>query len=141
MKDLYLTAALTNEWNIKFNPMLGGALEIRGITCYLPHRDTKQKEKDKLEVFRQDIKGIDSSRLLLAVAFDESPNWGAEIGYAYGRQKPVIIVADKEHKIPLICNGMAAEIILVESLENIEAYIELLSGRLKSILFNFYAEP
>jgi nucleoside 2-deoxyribosyltransferase len=134
MKNIYLTSTFTNEWNVKFNPQIGNSLEKHGITCYLHHRDTNQKEENKLEIFRQDIKGIDNSSILLAVALNESPNWGAEVGYAYGIKKPIIILTNNEHNIPLICEGMETEIIKVENLDKIEDYIELLSNKIKNFL-------
>ena len=134
MKNIYLTSTFTNEWNVGFNPKIGDALEKRGITCYLPHRDTNQKEENKLEIFKQDIKGIDNSSIIIAIAMNESPNWGAELGYAYGIKKPILVLTNKEHNIPLICEGMATEIIRVEDMDNIEEYIELLSGKIKNIL-------
>ncbi|MFA6393211.1 MAG: nucleoside 2-deoxyribosyltransferase [Candidatus Paceibacterota bacterium] len=134
MKNIYLTSTFTNEWNVEFNPKIGEALEKRGITCYLPHRDTNQKEENKLKIVAQDITGIDNSSIILAVALNESPNWGAEFGYAYGIKKPILVLTNKEHNIPLICEGMTTEIIQVENLDKIEEYIELLSNKIKTIL-------
>jgi len=134
MKNIYLTSTFTNEWNVKFNPIIGDALEDIEITCYLPHRDTNQKEKDKLEIFKQDIAGINNSSIILAIALNESPNWGAEIGYAYGINKPILVLTNKEHNIPLICKGMTTEIIQVENLDNIEEYIKILSDKIKLML-------
>lgn len=134
MKNIYLTSTFTNQWNVDFNPKIGEALENAGITCYLPHRDTNQKEEDWIEIFNQDIGGIDNSSIVLAVALNESPNWGAELGYAYGIKKPILIVTNKEHDIPLICRGMATETLRVESLDNIENYIEALSRTIKKMI-------
>jgi nucleoside 2-deoxyribosyltransferase len=134
MKNIYLTSTFTNEWNVNFNPIIGDALEKNGITCYLPHRDTNQKEENKLEIFKQDINGIDNSSIILAIAQNESPNWGAELGYAYGIKKPILILTNKEHETPLICKGMATEIFQVEDLDNIEEYIGLLSDKIKSMI-------
>lgn len=134
MKNIYLISTFTNEWNVKFNPIIGDALEKSGITCYLPHRDTNQKEEDRLKIFRQDIEGINNSSLVLGIALNESPNWGAEIGYAYGLKKPILVLTNREHDIPLICRGMITEIIQIENLDNTEQYIELLSNKIKSIL-------
>ena len=134
MKNIYLTSTFTNEWNVKFNPKIGDALELKGITCYLPHRDTNQKEEDRLQIFKQDINGIDNSSIILAIASNESPNWGAELGYAYGIKKSILVLTNKEHNIPLICEGMTTEVIQVENLDEIEKYIELLSNKIKVLL-------
>jgi nucleoside 2-deoxyribosyltransferase len=126
MKDIYLTSTFTNDWNVKFNSKIGKALEEKGVTCYLPYRDTNQKEQDESKIFTQDIKGIEQSSLVLAIALNESPNWGAELGYAYGFKKSILILTNKDHIIPLICKHMAIEIIQVENLDFIEEYIDLI---------------
>jgi len=133
MKNIYLTSTFTNEWNLEFNPKIGEALVKSGITCHLPRKNINNERTD-LEVFNEDINGINNSSIILAVGMNESPNWGAEIGYAYGIKKPVIVLTDSIHKIPLICKGMVTEVIQVEDLDNIEEYIELLSGKIKNIL-------
>jgi nucleoside 2-deoxyribosyltransferase len=132
MKDIYLTSTFTNQWNVEFNPKIGEALEKSGITRHLPHRDTKQGEKDEL-IFNQDIKGIEESSLVLAIALNESPNWGAELGYAYGIKKHILILTDKNHQIPLICEGMKTVIIRVDDLNNLEEYIDLLVSKIKEL--------
>lgn len=134
MKNIYLTSTFTHEWNVGFNPKIGDALEKSGITCYLPHRDTDQKAVDRMNIFKQDIEGIDNATLVLAIALNESPNWGAEIGYAFGVKKPVLVLTSVEHSVPLICKGMTTEIMYVEDLDNIEQYIAVLSDKIKAML-------
>ena len=134
MKDIYLTSTFTNDWNVKFNPKIGTALEEKGITCYLPHRDTNQKEKNNTNIFNQDIRGINQSSMILAIALNESPNWGAELGYAYGIKKPIIMLTNKDHSIPLICQEMNTKIIRVENLDSIEEYVSLLVEEIKKII-------
>jgi len=134
MKNIYLTSTFTNEWNVKFNHKIGDALERAGITCYLPHRDTNQKEVDRLEIFRQDVRGIDNASIVLAVAVNESPNFGAEVGYAYGIKKPILMLVDKDHEIPLICRGMGTETFRVENIDLVEEYIESLSIKIKELI-------
>jgi len=133
MKNIYLTSTFTNEWNLEFNPKLGEALVNSGITCHFPRKNINN-ERTELEVFTQDIEGINNSSMILAVGMNESPNWGAEIGYAYGIKKPVLVLTDNTHKIPLICKGMVTEIIQVDNLDKIEEYIELLSNKIRTIL-------
>jgi len=123
MKNIYLTSTFTNPWNVEFNHKIGKALEYHGITCYLPHRDTNQDSSDK-EIFNQDIAGIDNTSLVVAVALNESPNWGAEVGYAYVKGKKIIALTNKDHSIPLICNHMLTNSLVVEDLDNIDSYIE-----------------
>jgi nucleoside 2-deoxyribosyltransferase len=136
MKDIYLTSTFTNQWNVEFNHKIGDALEKKGITCYLPHRDTNQKSGDRLEIFTQDIEGINVSSIVLAIASNESPNWGAELGYAYGIKKPILAIFGKEHTIPLICNGMVTDVLEVNDMNIIDEYIDLLIERIQKILNN-----
>lgn len=133
MNDLYLTCTFTNPWNVEFGPKIGAALEKAGLICYLPYRDTDQKGTPK-DIFISDIHGIDDSKCILAIGVNESPNWGAEIGYAFGVRKPVIALTDKDHSIPLICNGMVTDTVLVKSMDEPSRYIdELLSALRKYI--------
>ncbi|MFA6324843.1 MAG: nucleoside 2-deoxyribosyltransferase [Candidatus Paceibacterota bacterium] len=133
MKNIYLTSTFTNKWNVEFNKKIGEALEKSGITCYLPHRDTNQKGSD-VEMFNQDIHAIKDSSMILAVALNESPNFGAEIGYAYGIGKSIIAITDKNHSIPLICSGIMTEVLRFESLDSIEEYVDILVEKIKYYL-------
>ncbi len=125
MNDIYLTSTFTNDWNVRFNPILGDAIESHKITCYLPHRDTNQKGSDE-EIFTQDISGIKNAKCILAVALNESPNWGAEVGYAYQLNIPIIALTDKKHEIPLICRKMITKELRVDDLDEVREYIECL---------------
>jgi nucleoside 2-deoxyribosyltransferase len=133
MKNIYLTSTFTNPWNVEFNPKIGKALEDRGIICYLPHRDTDQKSGGG-GIFTSDIQGIENSSIIVAVALNESPNWGAELGYAYAMKKPILALTDKTHAIPLICNGMVTKVLQVENLDLIEDYADLLSEEIKKLI-------
>lgn len=130
MNDLYLTCTFTNPWNVEFGPKIGAALEKEGLTCYLPYRDTNQKGKAE-DIFISDIQGINNSKCILAVGVNESPNWGAETGYAFGNGKPIIALTDKDHSIPLICNGMVTDIVRVENLDEPSGYIDELVSVLR----------
>jgi nucleoside 2-deoxyribosyltransferase len=133
MKDIYLTSTFTNPWNVEFNSIIGDALENKGINCYLPHRDTDQINGTDEEKFSQDIEGIKSSAIILAIASNESPNWGAELGYAYGINKPILALSSKNHAVPLICNGMLTDTLKVEDIDAIDDYIDLLVEKIKLI--------
>jgi nucleoside 2-deoxyribosyltransferase len=121
MTDIYLTSTFSNPWNVAFNPKIGAFLEDSGISCYLAHRDTNQ-QGEAAEKFSSDIKGMDEATCIVAVALNETPNWGAEVGYAYALEKPVIALTTNDHAIPLICNGMVAETIVVSDLDDIPGY-------------------
>ncbi len=132
MKDLYLTSTFTNPWNVSFNSKIGEALEQKGFSCYLPHRDTDQQAPGK-EKFNADIKGIQNASMVFAIALNASPNFGAEVGFAYGVGKPVLALTDKTHAVPLICEGMM-EVFRVDDLDAIDQYIDSLSEKIKQIM-------
>jgi len=133
MKDLYLTSTFTNQWNVEFNSKIGTALEEKGIVCYLPHRDTDQKGTNA-EKFNKDIKAIKNSSIVLAVALNESPNWGAEVGYAYGINKPILALTNQGHAIPIICEGTVTKTFRVDDLDQIESYIDALVQKIKDLV-------
>jgi nucleoside 2-deoxyribosyltransferase len=122
MKEIYIDSTLKHDWNRNFNPQLCSALESKGLACYLPQRDTDQTARD--QVFISNKNGMDSAEFLLAVASNESPNWGVEVGYAYGQGKKVIILCAKGHEIPLMGKQMAYKIVEIEDLDDIQTYID-----------------
>lgn len=122
MSNIYIDSTLHNEWNYQFNPKLCAALERKGVNVYLPQRDTNQTaSKDKK--FRQNYQGMEFSEKLLVVVVNESPNWGAELGFCHGQRKPIIILAVEDHEIPLMGEFMATSIFRVKNLDCIEDYI------------------
>lgn len=133
MKDIYLTSTFTNQWNVEFNFKIGDALEAKGVTCYLAHRDTDQKGQSH-EIFSQDLEGINNASMVLAIALNESPNWGAELGYTYGIKKKILALTDQDHKIPLICNGMITETLRVDNLDAIDIYIDELIEKIMGMV-------
>jgi len=126
MKNFFITSTLHHEWNLKFNSRLCEALESNGISCYLPQRDTNQHGTPE-EIFKQNIQGIKNSKSLLAVALNETPNWGAEVGFAYALGKDIIALTSRGHQMPLILRGMVSKVIEVDNLENFESYIQTLN--------------
>lgn len=133
MKDIYLTSTFTNPWNVAFNPVIGAALEKAGFSCYLPHRDTDQNGGPEV-VFAGDMAGMADARCIVAVAKNESPNWGAEVGWFHASGKPIIALAETDHAIPLICNGMVTEVVSADTLDDIGVYVEKLSVVIRSHL-------
>ncbi len=131
MKDIYLTSTFTNPWNVAFNPRIGAALEAASFSCYLPHRDTDQKGGPAV-VFAGDMAGMADARCIVAIAKNESPNWGAEVGWFHASGKPIIAIAETEHAIPLICNGMVSEVIRADNLDDVGAYADRLAIAIRS---------
>ena len=131
MADVYIDSTLHNDWNAKFNPELCEAQEAKGITCQLPQRDTNQQVEPEGK-FNQNIEGIKNANILLAVASNESPNWGVEVGFAHGIGKNIVALATTEHAIPLMGKYMIADVVSVEDLDDIPSYIDTLVATIKT---------
>lgn len=126
---VYIDSTLHHDWNLAFNPKLAAALEEKGITCHLPQRDTDQAQSPKAK-FADNILAIKQADVLLAVASNESPNWGVEVGYAHGIGKKVVALTTINHQLPLMSDFMMDAVIRVESLEDIPAYLDQLVNEL-----------
>lgn len=122
MTDVYIDSTLHNEWNIKFNPQLSSALENKGLSVYLPQRDTNQDNRES--IFYANKEAIDKSLVIIAVAQNESPNWGVEVAYGYATNKTVIGIAEIGHNIPLMASHMMKDIVKVKKLDDISEYLE-----------------
>lgn len=133
MKALYLTSTFKNDWNLVFNIKIGVALEREGLDCYLPYRDTNQSLGEQ-RVFEQDMAGIENSKMVLAVGVNQTPNWGAEIGYAYAHKKPIMVLTTKEFEVPLICKGMVNKALIVKDIDEVDSYIHTLVKNIRSLL-------
>jgi hypothetical protein len=125
MVKVYLDSTLRHDWNTKFNPELCAKIEEKGIECYLPQRNTNQAAEPEAK-FKQNITGMKEANVLLAVASNESPNWGVEVGFAYGINKRLIVLCAAGHPVPLMAQYMFDEIIEVEDLDYIDSYIDKL---------------
>lgn len=119
--DVYITSTLHSRWNLEYNPVLCRALEERGITCYLPQRDTEQQAAPEVKC-ASNIEGIKAARKLLAICENETPNWGIEVGYAQALGKPVIILVPVQHQIPLMVGE--AQRIVADDLSKLESFLD-----------------
>lgn len=129
MKNIFITSTIHSDWNVKFNPKLCTALELKKIQCHLPQRDTNQNFSEK-KIFQQNIDGIKNSEQVLCIASNESVNWGGELGFAFGINKRIIALKNKNHKIPLMLRYMINDVIEVDDINNIEEYIDQLVQRI-----------
>lgn len=130
MKDLYVTSTLHTDWNIQFNIKLSRAFEKHEIKCYLPQRDTEQDEGPEV-IFKQNTKAIQRSEYFMGVAKNFTPNFGAEIGFAYGLDKNIVLLTDDKDEIPMIIKSMSDRILEVKELDNVEDYIDRLINLVK----------
>lgn len=108
----------------------GAALEGRGLSAYLAHRDTDQTSSAR-QRFDEDMAGLLNSRTVLAIAQNESPNWGGEVDFAYGRSIPVVALMQDGHDIPLILAGMITDVFSVPDLNDIEGYLPVLEEKIR----------
>ncbi len=130
MTDIYLSSTFKHPWNVAFNSQIGDILEKEGFVCYLPHRDTNQKGPPA-DIFSADLRGIQNASCVLAIAANETPNWGAEVGYAYSIQKPIIALKQDDHDIPLICRHMMTDSLSVKNVDDTDDYTQSLVAILK----------
>lgn len=133
MKEIYLCSTLKAEWNRTFNPNLCEALEKAGFSIYLPQRDTNQSGAGP-EILAQNMKAMKNAKLLIGIAKNASPNFGAEVGYFFGCGKPVLILAESFQEIPLMTTGMVTDIVILKSLGDVSLYSAQLSRVLAKIL-------
>lgn len=127
---IYLDSTIHHSWNRKFNPKLAKALEEKGTKVYLPQRDTIQDEKI---IFKQNRKVIAKANAVLAIALNESPNWGVEVGLSYGTGKKVIALTQIGHQIPLMAKPLFSKILEVKDLNQINDYIDRLSEIIEKV--------
>jgi len=135
MTDVFITGTWRKEWNKDFNPKLEAALVSKGISCFLPKRDSNQTGSRK-EIFFADIAGIEHSKLLLAIGANnaQSSNWGLEIGFAYAKGMPVVILTDANSPPDLMPEGAAREIFTPDNIDGIESYINDLATVIRTLI-------
>lgn len=120
---IYIDSTIHHHWNRKFNIRLCKALEKRGVKVYLPQRDTIQDEKI---IFKQNHAAIRKSKKVLAIALNETPNWGVEIGFAHALGKKIIALVGWKHQIPFMARSMFCNILEVRDLDDVDEYIDRL---------------
>jgi nucleoside 2-deoxyribosyltransferase len=93
--DIYISAPLFNEMELKFNENMTRFLEERGFSTYLPQRDGGEDEmllKDphlwpetSRRVFERDVEALKDASALLMIMDGRVPDEGAcvELGMAY----------------------------------------------------------
>jgi len=132
MKYIFISSTIHSDWNVQFNPRLCEALEKKELSCYLPQRNTDQVGTKRVK-FEQNVKGIADAKVVIVVIENETPNLGAEVGFAYGIGKPLVFLARKGHEPPLMFQGMASTALSAHNLDAIDDYIDELVKLIKEI--------
>ncbi|HUP82764.1 MAG TPA: nucleoside 2-deoxyribosyltransferase [Candidatus Limnocylindria bacterium] len=89
---LYFAAPLFTAAERDWNAALAGAVRAAGHEVYLAQEN--EPGKSAPEIFAVDIHGIDWAEGLVAIMDGADPDSGTcwEVGYAYGRGKPVVMI-------------------------------------------------
>ena len=89
---LYFAGPLFTTPERTWNAEVVAALRAAGHEVFLPQE--KEPGKDAAGIFATDVGGIDWADVLVAIMDGPDPDSGTswEVGYAYGSQKPIVLV-------------------------------------------------
>ena len=76
MYDVFISSTLKSNWNLRFNKRICILLEYIKLKCFLPQRDVEAG--NPVLIFDQNINAINSSKVILSVAINETPSFGVE---------------------------------------------------------------
>lgn len=121
MYRVYLASPFFNEKEIELVNQVEDILKEKKLTVFSPMRNQYDHLESgtrhwSIEIFRNDIKFIDWSEIVVAIYHggysDSGTAW--ELGYAYGTNKPVIVVHVGENSNLMVHEGGHANITLEE---------------------------
>jgi len=89
---LYFAGPLFSTPERTWNAEVTAALRAAGYEIFLPQE--QESGKDAAGIFATDVGGVDWADGLVAIMDGPDPDSGTcwEVGYAYGRKKPVVLV-------------------------------------------------
>lgn len=134
---LYFAGPLFTLPERTWNAEVAAALRAAGHEVFLPQE--KEPGKDAAGIFATDVGGIDWSEVLVAIVDGADPDAGTswEVGYAYGRGKPAVLVrtdfrdlaGDAGRFSPMLAESatIRLELPAVSTTEVITAILEALS--------------
>ena len=131
MKNLYLIGTLPPEQMKKYSEEIFAALTSHGITCLTPSFSDNAGEPTKELLFKSICDDVKRARQILFISQNETPDWGAMLGYAFALKKEIIILSEHDNLIPFMGARMSSKIIFVDNLEKIVEYIEKLVTEIK----------
>ncbi|PGS22392.1 nucleoside 2-deoxyribosyltransferase [Bacillus cereus] len=99
MKRVYLASPFFNEKEIELVEQVEKILAAKGLEVFSPMRDQMTNLEAgtrhwSIETFRNDVKYIDWAEVVVTIYHGNYSDSGTawELGYAYGTNKPVIVV-------------------------------------------------
>jgi nucleoside 2-deoxyribosyltransferase len=99
MKRIYLASPFFNELEIMYVEKVEKILAEKGLEVFSPMRNQRPDlqagtRQWSVEIFRNDVKFIDWAEAVVAIYHGNYSDSGTawELGYAYGTNKPVIVV-------------------------------------------------
>jgi nucleoside 2-deoxyribosyltransferase len=89
---LYFAAPLFTAAEREWNAALAAAIRAAGHEVFLPQEN--EPGRTAPEIFAVDVGGIDSADVLVAIMDGADPDSGTawEVGYGYGKGKPLILI-------------------------------------------------
>ena len=89
---LYFAGPLFTTAERAWNAEVAAGLRAAGHEVFLPQE--KEPGKDAAGIFAADVAAIDAAGVLVAIMDGPDPDSGTswEVGYAYGTQKPIVLV-------------------------------------------------
>lgn len=121
MKRVYLASPFFNEYEIELVEQVENILAAKGLEVFSPMRDQMTNLEAgtrhwSIETFRNDVKYIDWSEVVVTIYHGNYSDSGTawELGYAYGTNKPVIVVHVGKDSNLMVHEGGHANITLSE---------------------------
>ena len=118
---IYLASPFFNDKEVDYVNQVEEILKEKNQTVFSPMRNQYDHLKSgsrhwSVEIFRNDVKFIDWSEIVVAIYHGNYSDSGTawELGYAYGTNKPVIVVHVGENSNLMVHEGGHANITLEE---------------------------
>lgn len=125
MKRVYLASPFFNETEIKNVEKVEKVLRSKGLNVWSPREHQLDRHEAgtmawSLDIFRNDVKFIDWAECVVCVYAGNYSDSGTawELGYAYGTNKPIILVHLRDSNSNLMCHESAHANIYIDELED-----------------------
>lgn len=142
MKRVYLASPFFNERELELVSHVEKVLrEKHGLTVFSPRENQLDTFKAgtpewSTDIFRNDVKYIDWAECVVCIYTgnysDSGTSW--ELGYAYGTNKPIILIHLRDSDSNLMCHESAHANIYIDELEDYD-FTEFKSKRYQGKMF------